>query len=187
MRRGERSVNARDKVAVHYTRCPVPTATGIGLAKRMFDALYADTIYRFRDIAELGPAGADAHYTHSIEYCYRVAVPGKFHGNLGFELVQVFDSNPTIGPLSLNDQFAEEAFTVYDHPKVLIFKKTADYDPKKVENILGAVDFSQVIRLPPLKFESHPATLMLPEERWAAQQQGGNRHREGARGQPGAD
>ena len=110
---------------------------------------------------------------YSIEYCYRVAVPGKFHGNLGFELVQVFDSNPTIGPLSLNDQFAEEAFTVYDHPKVLIFKKTADYDPQKVENILGAVDFSQVIRLPPLKFESHPATLMLPEGRWAAQQQGG--------------
>ena len=64
-------MNARDKVAVHYTRCPVPTATGIGLAKRMFDALYADTIYRFRDIAELGPAGADAHYTHSIDYFFR--------------------------------------------------------------------------------------------------------------------
>ena len=109
----------------------------------------------------------------TIEYCYRVAVPGKYHGNLGFELVQVFTSNPSIGPLSLNDQFAEEAFTVYDHPKVLIFKKTADYNPQKVENILGTVDFSQVIRLPPLKFSSHPATLMLPEERWAAQQQGG--------------
>ena len=102
-----------------------------------------------------------------------MAEPGKFHGNLGFELVQVFTSNPTIGPLSLNDQFAEEAFTVYDHPKVLIFKKTADYDPQKVQDILGVVDFSQVIRLPPLKFSSHPATLMLPEERWAEQQAGG--------------
>ncbi len=109
----------------------------------------------------------------SIEYCYRVAVPGKFHGALGYELVQVFTSNPTIGPLSLNDQYAEEAFTVYDHPKVLIFKKTADYDPQKVKNILGVVDFSQVIRLPPLKFSSHPETLMLPEGRWAVQQQGG--------------
>lgn len=64
-------MNARDKVAVYYTRCPVPTATGIGLGKRMFDALYADTIYRFRDIAELGPESADAHYTHSIDYFFR--------------------------------------------------------------------------------------------------------------------
>lgn len=109
----------------------------------------------------------------SIEYCYRVAVPGKFHGNLGFELVQVFTSKPTIGRFSLNDQYAEEAFTVYDHPKVLIFKKNADYNSQKVKNILGVVDFSQVIRLPPLKFGSQPANLMLPEERWATQQQGG--------------
>ena len=64
-------MNARDKVTVHYTRCPVPTATGIGLAMRMFDALYADTMYRFRDIAELGPESADAHYTHSIDYFFR--------------------------------------------------------------------------------------------------------------------
>lgn len=64
-------MNARDNVAVHYTRCPVPTATGIGLGKRIFDALYADTIYRFRDIAELGPKSADAHYTHSIDYFFR--------------------------------------------------------------------------------------------------------------------
>jgi YYY domain-containing protein len=102
-----------------------------------------------------------------------VAVPGKFQGNLGYDLVQVFTSNPTIGPYSLNDQFAEEAFTVYDHPKVLIFKKSPGYDPVKVKDILGVVDFSQVIRLPPLRYTSRPADLMLPEGRWAVQQQGG--------------
>ncbi len=64
-----------------------------------------------------------------IEWCYAVAQPGHFQGDLGFELVQVFQSDPSIGPLRINDQFAEEAFTVYDHPKVLVFRKTDDYDP----------------------------------------------------------
>ena len=44
-----------------------------------------------------------------------------FQGSLRYDLVKIFQSNPTLGPLSLNDQFAEEAFTVYDHPKVLEF------------------------------------------------------------------
>ncbi len=83
----------------------------------------------------------------SIEYCYRVAVPGKFRGNLGFELVQVFTSNPSIGPLSLNDQYAEEAFTVYDHPKVLIFKKTRGLRSPKSQEYPGSGGF----------FPGHPA------------------------------
>jgi YYY domain-containing protein len=109
----------------------------------------------------------------SIEYCYRVAEPGRYRGNLGYELAAVFTSEPRLGPLRLNDQFAEEAFTVYDHPKVLIFKKTADYDPQKVRQILGAVDLSKVVRVAPLRAEAHPADLLLPEERWAEQQAGG--------------
>jgi YYY domain-containing protein len=111
--------------------------------------------------------------SQSIETCYRVAQPGQYHGNLGFDLAQVFESNPRIGPFSLNDQFAEEAFTVYDHPKVLVFQKRTDYDPEKVREILGSVDFSQIIRKPPLQYDSNPADLMLPEGRWAAQQQAG--------------
>jgi len=64
-------VNAQDKVEVHCTHCPVPTAKGIGLAKHIFDALCANTIYRFRDILELGPESAEAHYTHSIASFFR--------------------------------------------------------------------------------------------------------------------
>jgi hypothetical protein len=55
-----------------------------------------------------------------IIWCYNVAKPGMFQGNLGFELVQVFESFPSLRNITINDQFAEEAFTVYDHPKVLI-------------------------------------------------------------------
>lgn len=86
---------------------------------------------------------------NSIEWCYINAQVGDFGGELGFELVQVFESGPHIGAWRINDQGAEEAFTVYDHPKVLIFRKTADYDPTKVAAILGAVDLTQVVRVTP--------------------------------------
>ena len=68
---------------------------------------------------------------------------GTVTGDLGFELAAVFQSDPNLGSLRFNTQFAEEAFTVYDHPKVLIFRKTADYDPDKVRAILEAVDISR--------------------------------------------
>ena len=109
----------------------------------------------------------------TIEWCYRVAKPGQFTGEMGFDLVETIQSNPKIGPFSINTQFAEEAFTVYDHPKVLIFQKTAQYDPKKVRDILGVVDFSKIIHLTPKKASSYPGDLMLPADRLAEQQQGG--------------
>jgi YYY domain-containing protein len=109
----------------------------------------------------------------TIEWCYTVAQPGKFHGEMGFELFKVFQSDPTLGSLRINDQFAEEAFTVYDHPKVLIFKKTDSYDPQRTRDILGSVDISHVVRVSPGEATSHPADLMLPESRLGEQRQGG--------------
>lgn len=109
----------------------------------------------------------------AITWCYSVAEPGMFSGSLGFELIQVFQSDPNLGPIRFNTQFAEEAFTVYDHPKVLIFKKRADYDPEQVQTILGSVDLSQVIHLTPRQVKSYPGNLMLPSERLAAQRAGG--------------
>lgn len=109
----------------------------------------------------------------SIEWCYRVAKPGQFNGALGFELVETIQSDPKIGPIAINTQFAEEAFTVYDHPKVLIFKKTEQYDPQKVRQILGAVDFSKIIHLTPKKASAYPGDLMLPANRLQEQQAGG--------------
>jgi hypothetical protein len=81
----------------------------------------------------------------TIEWCYRVAKPGMFSGKLGFELVEIIQSDPKIGRLSINTQFAEEAFTVYDHPKVLLFRKTDAYDPKQVRDILGQWIFKIIL------------------------------------------
>lgn len=48
-----------------------------------------------------------------------------FAGQLGFTKVAEFAVYPTIPftNISLNDQIADESFTVYDHPKIMIFKK----------------------------------------------------------------
>jgi len=138
---------------------------------------YLLTTFYYRNL--LGcPEGED------IEWCYGVAEPGMFEGNLGFELVETFDSNPTLGPIEINDQASEEAFTVYDHAKVLIFKKTDDYDPIAVRELLRSVDLSQVVYFTPGDAADYQAidpetaddpenTLMLPEDQWEEQQESG--------------
>ena len=105
-------------------------------------------------------------------WCYRVAEPGKFKGNLGFELVAAFESYPTLGPLSINDQNSEESFTFYDHPKVLIFRKSPDYSPGLVKAALGSVDLSHVVQLTPGQAD-HYKSLMLSADQLAVQQAGG--------------
>ncbi|TAK12106.1 MAG: hypothetical protein EPO32_10015 [Anaerolineae bacterium] len=112
----------------------------------------------------------------TIDQCYAIAAPGMFEGKLGFELIQVFVNNPTLGPLVINDQLAEEAFTVYDHPKVFIFRKTADYDPEAVAALFSVVDLTQVQRLTPKQASGQveeTKSLLLPPERLEIQRAGG--------------
>lgn len=100
--------------------------------------------------------------TMEIVTCYTVAEEDMFEGRLGYRLVKVFQSNPSIGPFEINDQFAEEAFTVYEHPKVLIFEKTDDFDAEYVRSVLGAADFDHIQRLTPKNIPPQPADLMFP-------------------------
>jgi hypothetical protein len=99
-------------------------------------------------------------YPMTMEY-YR----GLFGGQLGFELVASFSSPLRIGPLVISDLggtiawnkipplplfnhsqlAAEEAFSVYDHPPVWIFKKRADYDQEAVKKYFEAIDLSKVV------------------------------------------
>ena len=50
-----------------------------------------------------------------------------FNNELPYKLIKKFDVRPSLRwlgiPLDFNDENAEEAFTVYDHPTVMIFKK----------------------------------------------------------------
>jgi YYY domain-containing protein len=118
-------------------------------------------------------------------------------GELGWELVADFNSFPRIGPFIFNTQempqtlarspntqgtpagiempypTAEEAFSVYDHPRVLIFRKTPAYSRVLAERILGTQELSRVIRQTPLNSVNAPHGLLLDAKTLAAQQAGG--------------
>ena len=110
----------------------------------------------------------------TIESCFINAQVGSVSSENGFELVRVFENAPRLGSWQINDQGAEEAYTVYDHPKVLIFHKTADYDSAKWVELFGQVDLAQVVRVTPKQASGRiPPNLMLPLERLEQQQAGG--------------
>ncbi len=46
-----------------------------------------------------------------------------FEGKLNYQKVKEFTRFPAIFGVTINDQNADESFTVYDHPQVLIYKK----------------------------------------------------------------
>lgn len=88
-----------------------------------------------------------------------------FDGRLGFELISVFTAPLELGPymvsdvggtlgwqsmpalplFSYNPLAAEEAFSVYDHPPVWVFRKRPDFNLDTATRILGDIDLSQVI------------------------------------------
>ncbi len=57
-----------------------------------------------------------------------------FSGALGFRLERSFTSYPRLGLWEIPDDAAEEAFTVYDHPHVLIFKKAEEFSRENVQS-----------------------------------------------------
>ncbi len=99
-------------------------------------------------------------YPMTMEY-YRAL----FDGRLGFDLAAVFTEPLQLGPLEISDVggtaawghapglplfnnrllAAEEAFSVYDHPPVWIFKKRADFDLQAAQRVLEAIDLSKAV------------------------------------------
>ena len=108
-----------------------------------------------------------------VQYCYQAAQPGMYQGSLGYELVAVFQSDPQILGLNFNSQFAEEAFTVYDHPKVLVFKKTTDFILARAADILYSVDLEKIRNLNWAEAEKHAGSLMLSESTFDQQKTAG--------------
>ena len=102
--------------------------------------------------------------TNNVQWCYRVAKPGMFNGTLGFELVKTFQVNPSFLSVEINSQFAEEAFTVYDHPKVFIFRKSNYFDINSIIEKLSSVNLNQVLNLSPKQAEQRPKNLLLTQE-----------------------
>jgi len=96
-----------------------------------------------------------------------------FAEELGFERVRTFTSYPQLFGVEFNDDQAEESLTVYDHPKVIIFKKTRDYSSERVRDLLDDIPLDRVLRLRPKQVTAAKDGLMFSQEDWDAQRQGG--------------
>ncbi|MDX1524518.1 MAG: hypothetical protein R3264_23005, partial [Anaerolineae bacterium] len=60
-----------------------------------------------------------------------------FSGALGFEPVYSVETPPRLASVVIDDQPADESFTVYDHPKPILFKKTRQLTESEWDAVLG--------------------------------------------------
>jgi YYY domain-containing protein len=107
-----------------------------------------------------------ARYPSTVLY-YRYL----FDGTLGFEKVAEFTNYPRLFGIDIPDQSAEEAFTVYDHPKVTIWRKTDAYSHDRALALLNPDLASRSVNLIPAD-AARNALLLRPDDQ-RAQQQGG--------------
>lgn len=87
-------------------------------------------------------------------------------GSLGFELAAVFDHRPGWFGLRWPTHLAEEAFSVYDHPRVRIFRKSARYSRAHAERLLDIGRWDEVVRQSARDASRAPTAFMLPEQQW---------------------
>ncbi|NWG18250.1 MAG: hypothetical protein HXY41_16630 [Chloroflexi bacterium] len=122
-----------------------------------------DRFARVLDETEYLIIGTNRRYDSQSRIPYRWPMTNRYYealfsGELGFERVETFHQAYKLGPLRVSDQHlpfydspdwlnefeAEEAFHVYDHPAVMIFRKTAAYSSEKMRDILNSVSLVNI-------------------------------------------
>jgi YYY domain-containing protein len=96
-----------------------------------------------------------------------------FEGKLGFEQVLRVTSFPTIFGIPFDDTQAEEAFSVYDHPEVRVFRKTPAYTEALARSYFDPVDLENTIQVWPKQVSAAPNALLFSQADAALQQAGG--------------
>jgi YYY domain-containing protein len=104
-----------------------------------------------------------------IQKCYIQADANTPGGYLGFDLDTIFKSEPNLFGMEINTQFAEEAFSVYDHPKVFIFEKNHAFSFQEIIDKFSTVELDFALNLTPQELEGRPGLLELPEK-WLKEQ-----------------
>ena len=120
-------------------RCDCPASMQTSSSANRFDMVGPDDETKVATIAEqLG------RIDYVVESSARIwgtvtRLPNRFpstinffdgldSGALGFERVATFRSGISLGPWQLNDERADESFSVVDHPQVRIWRKVRDVD-----------------------------------------------------------
>ena len=94
----------------------------------------------------------------------RYPLAGRYYqalldGDLGFRLAAEFESRPTLGPWTIDDSSAEEAFTVYDHPRVSAYVREAPDVATLVTTSLQSIDERGAIQVLPRVAVAAPIDL----------------------------
>ena len=121
-----------------------------------------------------------------------------FDGRMGFELIGEYTSFPRLGPFTFDNNEmpetlirpenylgkregeimvpypkAEETFSVYDHPRVLIWKKTAKYNTENATRILTKYDLTRTLKQMPFQARNAPFGMLIDPKSKAVQEAGG--------------
>jgi YYY domain-containing protein len=94
-----------------------------------------------------------------------------FDGSLGFDLVHSETSYPSFLGIDLIDDGAEESFTVYEHPKVYIFRKSERFDIYRVRTALAPTIANPPVVVPLLSIGQNQ--LLMDESTRITQQSSG--------------
>jgi hypothetical protein len=84
-------------------------------------------------------------------------------GLLGYRMVAEFKNFPSLGGWKFPDDDAEETFSVYDHPRAYVFKKTKDVPRDRILKMLDTDDYvrglnrDQMRQVTPLNFDAFTA------------------------------
>jgi YYY domain-containing protein len=100
-----------------------------------------------------------ARYPSTLRYYESLA-----DGSLGFDRVASFHNLPALGPLRIDTTSAEEAFSVYDHPPVELYRRTERFSTETARRILDPAIATTALS-PPLLEGGANALLATPAER----------------------
>ncbi|HEX9115446.1 MAG TPA: DUF2298 domain-containing protein, partial [Anaerolineae bacterium] len=137
-----------------------------------------DQLYRWLDEADYIVMSSNRLYGSIPRLPLRYPMTTRYYqllfsGKLGFREVAHFTSFPTIFGIQFPDTGAEEAFSVYDHPVVYVFQKTADFSDAKLRQYFGGIDLENTVQYWPKQASKAPTALFMSAAEAARQAAGG--------------